>query len=583
MKQLSLSGQVTGTPGDLLPSIPQIVSFVTANPAAAAVISVSAVVVVVLAFLALRGLLRATTRTLRGLWRPAARGLRSWAKGRPGEDILTIVAASVATGVSAQGMWRFAGDVLGFDGPLRLLLFAFIEVAVITSAVRARRNMRENFSAGIDGLAVWALTCLSAVLSAMDARSLAEAVFRLAAPLVAAWLWERGMAIERHRAMGRRSRINWRLTPERVLVYLGIAEASDRTAGEVDTQRRLTRVALAAKYARDLRAAGASARRQRRALKRLQRAYTSAAEHAGLARDADQQQALTAETAALYSADQLLDVTPAANWTAPPEPEPSPEPDPEFRRLADETARLAEILAARDDTRSSLANLAMLAAAATGQHLSPVAASVTPAATGSEVAFEVAEMVTPQPADRLEAGPAGARSATLAATGDVTGPAVAIPVAEPVAFDVTNADLFDLGRLAAEDFDVTAAVTASAVANPVTTPVAEGVTDRGGDQRKDAEDAPAAPGGSGGGNGVDDDPATANKTKIMRDFWDAEVAEGRYPSVKDLADKAGAHHSLASRYRPIWVKELPWWQRRKADAAPRRIKRVNGSRTGAHS
>src|SRR5690606_7222516 len=159
---------------------------------------------------------------VRGMFRSVIRMLRAWAENRPPEDILTIVAACIATGVSAQGMWRFSGDVLGFDGPLRLLLFAFIEVAVITSAVRARRNMRENYSAGIDGVAVWALTSLSAVLSSLDARSPAEALFRLAAPLVAAWLWERGMAIERHRITGTK-RINWRITPERILVRLGLA------------------------------------------------------------------------------------------------------------------------------------------------------------------------------------------------------------------------------------------------------------------------------------------------------------------------------------------------------------------------
>jgi hypothetical protein len=364
--KLSLSGQVSGTPADHLPSIPQIVDFVTANPAAAAIIAVVALVVVVLTFLILRAAVRAAGRVVNGLYRTAASGLREWAKDRPGEDILTIVAASIATVVSALGMWRFFGDVLGFAGPFRLLLFAFIEVAVITSAVRARRNMRENFSAGIDGIAVWALTSLSAVLSAMDARSLAEAIFRLAAPLVAAWLWERGMAIERHRITGR-SRINWRLTPERVMVYLGLAEASDRTAGEVDVQRRLTRVALAAQRARELRDTGASDRRVRRAMARYRSRYTNAAERIGLARNPALQEALESETAALRAADELLNVDGAATWTTPA----TPAPDPEFTRLADETARLNRILATKDDTRASLANLAMLAAAATGQRLSP--------------------------------------------------------------------------------------------------------------------------------------------------------------------------------------------------------------------
>ncbi|MCG5218533.1 MraY family glycosyltransferase [Streptosporangium soli] len=256
------------------------------------------------AFFALRAVVRAGNRIFQRYVAP-----------RPVEDILTIVAASIATGVSAQGMWRFSGDVLGFDGPLRLLLFAFIEVAVITSAVRARRNMRENFSAGIDGIAVWALTCLTAVLSSMDARSLAEAVFRLAAPLVAAWLWERGMAIERHRITGR-SRINWRLTPERMMVRIGLAEASDRTASEVDAHRRLTRVALAAKKARSLREAGASDRKMRVALTKLDQAMDRAVEHSGLAVDTARQEALLAQIGALYNTSALIDLSPPVPWAA---------------------------------------------------------------------------------------------------------------------------------------------------------------------------------------------------------------------------------------------------------------------------
>ncbi|MET8161106.1 hypothetical protein ABZT47_32520 [Sphaerisporangium sp. NPDC005289] len=255
---------------------------------------------------------------LRTAYRAGSRAYRKFAENRPAEDILTIVAASIATGVSAQGMWRFSGDVLGFDGPLRLLLFAFIEVAVITSAVRARRNMRENFSAGIDGIAVWALTSLSAVLSSLDARSMAEAIFRLAAPLVAAWLWERGMAIERHRITGR-SRIKWRLTPERAMVRLGLAEVSDRTASEVDAHRRLTRVALAAKRARALREAGAPDRKMRAALARLDRVMDQAVEHTGLAVDAGRQEALLQQIGALYNTSALIDLRPPVPWG--PEPE----------------------------------------------------------------------------------------------------------------------------------------------------------------------------------------------------------------------------------------------------------------------
>nr|BFE81745.1 hypothetical protein GCM10020093_043460 [Planobispora longispora] len=329
-----------------MPLIDEIAAYVTEKPIGTAVICVVALIALVLGYFVVRAVARVATRLFHRYVAP-----------RPVEDILTIVAASIATGVSAQGMWRFSSDVLGFDGPLRLLLFAFIEVAVITSAVRARRNMRENFSAGIDGIAVWALTGLTAVLSSMDARSPAEAVFRLAAPLVAAWLWERGMAIERHRITGR-GRIHWRLTPERMLVRIGLAEVSDRTASEVDAHRRLTRVALAAKKARQLREAGAPERKMRAALAKLDREMDRAVEHTGLAADPARQEALLAQIGALYNTSALIDLRPPVPWAPESEvPSPAlPAPPPVVGVLDDddeEAGRRARTPPRRSPTRRS--------------------------------------------------------------------------------------------------------------------------------------------------------------------------------------------------------------------------------------
>jgi hypothetical protein len=263
---------------------------------------------IVIALLAVIAAVLAGRALLRG-WR----WLITRAKANSFEDNLTIVSAAIATGVSATGMWKFAADVLELWWPLRIVLFAFIEVAIVTSAVRARRNMRENYSAGIDGIAVWALTVLTAVLSSMDARSLPEAVFRLAAPLVAAWLWERGMAIERHRIRGTKG-IHWRLTPERILVWLGVAEATDRTAGQVDAHRRLTRVALAAKKAKTLREAGVTGRKLRRAFAALDKRIDQAVAHTGLARDPQMQWALLDQVTALRGGTSLMDLPDVAPW-----------------------------------------------------------------------------------------------------------------------------------------------------------------------------------------------------------------------------------------------------------------------------
>lgn len=432
------------------------------------------------------------------------------------EGILTVVAAAIATGVSAQGMWRFSGDVLGFDGPLRFLLFAFIEVAIITSAVRARRNMKENYSAGIDGTAVWALTCLTAVLSSMDARSIPEAVFRLAAPLVAAWLWERGMAIERHRATGRK-RINWRLTPERVMVWFGLAETSDRTAGEVDARRRFDRVALAAKRVRALREAGAKPWRIARAKARLERLYAAAHAHTGIGRDETLQRSLAKEIASLYSAGALVDLEPASEWTQPAKPS-------DFARLADETERLRDGLATTAELRAIEANVSMLVA------------DMTSAMTRPGVINPVNNGVN-------EAGlfvPSEWTGETPPMTPEMTPTMTVERVMDGVTFDVNNPAMFDLQWPPLDPAGMTPELTP-----PMTS----------GDVNNDVSDQ--------------------SKADVMRALWERERAEGRYPRVVDLANEARADTAQASRLRAELVADLPWRERRKASP---KEPAVNGSK-----
>ena len=249
------------------------------------------------------------------------------ARGRPADEILTPIAAMAATAMAMSGMWKFFGDVLDAPAPLRVALFAFLELAMVTSAVRARRNVREHGTAGADGAAVWVITGLSALLSATDAGSLRAALLRFAAPILAAWLWERGLSVERRRT-GHARRIHLRLTPERILVRLGIAEAGDRTATDVEVHRRLARLARAAHTVRRLRATGARPGRQRRAMARLYRAMDGAVEHAGLATDPRRRAALLDQIAALYHAPALADLAPPTPWTAPALDQPPATADP---------------------------------------------------------------------------------------------------------------------------------------------------------------------------------------------------------------------------------------------------------------
>lgn len=230
------------------------------------------------------------------------------------ENKLTFLVALIIAGISAQGMGKFFYDKLDFPLELVIGIGGVLELAAFTCALRARRNIRDPKigKAGVDGIAVWVVTVLSGLFAAMEADELEVRLFRLAMPLLAAWLWERGMAIERRHAGG--STIHWRFTLERVLVWLRIAEPTGRTASEVDAHRRLTRVAKAAARVRALRTSGAAEWRVALAQGRLERATRAAVVHAGLAQDPERQRALLAQLGSLYNADELVNLTPTAPW-----------------------------------------------------------------------------------------------------------------------------------------------------------------------------------------------------------------------------------------------------------------------------
>lgn len=269
--------------------------------------------------------LLAAVLLVRRVVRATAAATRRAVDGHSPEDVLTIVAAVIATTVEADGMWNFFGKILHAPLYLRVESFAFLEVAVFVSGLRARRNIRETpeHTAGVDGAAVWVIAMVSGTLASTAAGSFRGVLLFMTAATVAAWLWERGLAGERRRARKKDRqedrRINLRITPERILVKLRIAESTGRTASDVDTHRRLTLVARRAKRLRTLQALNAKPGRQERAQRRLDRAIDAAVEHAGLATNPARQAALMAQIATLYNAAALADLSPASPWDVPQE------------------------------------------------------------------------------------------------------------------------------------------------------------------------------------------------------------------------------------------------------------------------
>ncbi len=129
--------------------------------------------------------------------------------------------AVVPTALAAQGMVMVGRDALGLPLAFALALAAFLELALISSALLARASAMTGRPAGADAVAVWVFSAVSGLFSAAheligpldpatgqrgwqhDSLSLLAAGVRIAAPLVAAWLWERVLVSARRAAAAR--------------------------------------------------------------------------------------------------------------------------------------------------------------------------------------------------------------------------------------------------------------------------------------------------------------------------------------------------------------------------------------------
>lgn len=282
-------------------STDQWVQAVTTHPVQFAIV---AVVALVAAGLTGRLLTRVSRR---------AKGAAA-SSGVTAERVLTLATSAIASVVAAQGMFAFFTGIADMPTPLVFATFAFIELMVVASAMRARRSQLDTGSGGVDGIAMWVLTILSGVLAATHAASLGEWLLRLVAPLVAAWGWERSMALERRKLTGRSGGMNWRISPQRLLVRWGITDPTDRTTAEVAVERRLSDLASAADAVRLARSTRAGDRAERRAIRRLHRAIDKATDDGIVLGETSVRDRLAEHLEGRFSAYTLPDYQPATDW-----------------------------------------------------------------------------------------------------------------------------------------------------------------------------------------------------------------------------------------------------------------------------
>ncbi|MFF2228307.1 hypothetical protein ACFVV7_33875 [Streptomyces globisporus] len=174
-------------------------------------------------------------------------------------DIGTYIFASIATFAALLGMWPIAQNSVKLAGVPTdwvnlgaLIAVGMIEGTIIISGIRARANILAGEPSGADGIAMWVAVTVSAILASIEvavadhnglsAGEIFVAVLaRLAAPVIAGFLWERGLAPER-RATGV-EKVHSLITLRRLLVRLGLAAPHTADLGALDRDYRLAKVA----------------------------------------------------------------------------------------------------------------------------------------------------------------------------------------------------------------------------------------------------------------------------------------------------------------------------------------------------
>ena len=205
--------------------------------------------------------------------------------------------ASVAAGISAQGLTGFARDNMGLHGAWPYLLFLALDGAAGVCAVLLTRRAARAESGLAPRLAVWALVAASASFNFTHAppRPAAPEAFGLM-PVIAAILFEftlRELQLRTGRADRRLAALRWLHPAERVRVQLRLA-ADDHMSAEAATRR--VRIDLAARRLYQLRrvllAQGRAARPGGMAARRARLAEHRA--HAALIRAGFADQAIAA-------------------------------------------------------------------------------------------------------------------------------------------------------------------------------------------------------------------------------------------------------------------------------------------------
>lgn len=165
-------------------------------------------------------------------------GRRVWkiAKSERPDDTLSNLGMVVGLGWSSEAVWTLTGPG-GADlpAPIRIALFAVLEIILIVFMIRAKRNMRTIGHPGRAGRNSWIMATGMSLVAVWTAHNPGESFLRLLIPLALTGMWWDGLVGEGAKKAAWAT--SWRWTPRRLLLAIGAIEPGERDVETVHRER----------------------------------------------------------------------------------------------------------------------------------------------------------------------------------------------------------------------------------------------------------------------------------------------------------------------------------------------------------
>lgn len=168
--------------------------------------------------------------------------IRKIAKSEKPDEPMSNLGMLIGLGWSSEAVWVLTGEN-GADLvlPLRILMFAIVELILGVFMIRAKRNMKESGNPGKSGVYARVVAGGMSMIAVGTAHNFSEGVFRLLIPVLLILMWWDGLVGETELSDNDEGgTFNW--TPRKILIRLGAITPGSKDVKTVHRDQLIQRM-----------------------------------------------------------------------------------------------------------------------------------------------------------------------------------------------------------------------------------------------------------------------------------------------------------------------------------------------------